>query len=115
MGDSGKENTTSKISLQKGTLNLPGSTATSKKVAEKLLARDLDTNHCFFDATGFHNHLNHHILVAYDLGASPELLEAIYKQEEELQRPIMLQGIEGVIEPGSINEKNWTEFVGDEK
>jgi hypothetical protein len=96
-------------------LNLPGATPASKKAVQELLAKDHDTHHCYFNTIGFHNHLSHHLLAAYDLGASAQLLEAIYDEEAKMQRPIMLDQDEGVLKPGVINESNWTKYLGEEK
>ena len=43
----------------KGLLNLPGSTAESRRTLEDILRRDLDEHHCFYKAPSFHNHLSH--------------------------------------------------------
>lgn len=107
--------TTASVTIQQGILNLPGATPAAKKLVEELLAKDHDTHHCYFRSIGFHNHLSHHILAAYDLGASAELLNAIYKEEEKMQRPILLEGEDDVTKPGEINEGNWTKFLGEQK
>jgi hypothetical protein len=44
---------------KKGQLNLPGSSANSKAVAEELLLKDANVHHCLFRPSGFHNHLSH--------------------------------------------------------
>lgn len=72
-----------------GILHLPSSDgAQAKKALETLLAQDRESHHCFFNPAGFHNHLSHHLLAAYDLGASAELLEAIYENEKANLLPI---------------------------
>lgn len=38
-------------------------------------------NHIFTNNQGFHNHVAHHVLAAYSLGAGPKLLEQIYELE----------------------------------
>jgi len=107
--------------IKPGILNLPGSTLSSKQTVEKLLTKDFDTHHCYFNERGFHNHLSHHILAAYDLGASKELLEAVWKEEEKMQRPILLEGVKdddvkgGVTPVGEIKEGNWREYLGEQK
>lgn len=105
----------STVTLTQGILNLPGSTLASKKVTETLLAKDFDLHHAFFNARGFHNHLSHHMLAAYDLGASAEQLKAIYEDNASYQRPIMLDGVEGILKPGEIDEGNWKKHLGNEK
>ncbi|EJU04191.1 hypothetical protein DACRYDRAFT_20805 [Dacryopinax primogenitus] len=96
-------------SLVRGTVNLPGITFESKALTKKLLERDYVDHHCYFRTNGFHNHLNHHLLAAYDLGAPPALLQAIYDAEASSQRP--LDG-EGTLKDLVIDHKNWTEYVG---
>ena|ERR1700754_1145058 len=103
------------IAIKQGILNLPGATLASKKLVEELLATDHEKHHCYFRSIGFHNHLSHHILAAYDLGASPELLKAIYADEQSIQRPIMLDQDDGVLQPGKITLKNWKEYLGEQK
>jgi hypothetical protein len=109
--------TTAPVTIKPGILSLPGSTHSSKKTLESLLTEDHSKHHCYFRSFGFHNHLSHHILAAYDLGASTELLKAIYAEEAKTQRPIMLDGegdskMDGVVKPGTINEGNWKEYLG---
>ena len=58
------------------------------------------------------------LLAAYDLAASEEVLSAIYKAEAEVQSPInLIDRKEQVTGPpeATITEKNWTEYVGQEK
>jgi len=105
----------STITINTGTLNLPGSTLSSKKTAENLLAKDLDLHNCFFNQKNFHNHLSHHILAAYDLGASADLLKAIYDEEAKKQRPILLDRDESVVIPGEIDRNNWKKYLGNNK
>jgi hypothetical protein len=44
-------------------------------------------HHIFFNDIGFHNHIVHHILTLYGLGASASQIEAHYKRNSEYQRP----------------------------
>jgi hypothetical protein len=103
------------ITIKQGTLNLPGATLASKKVTEELLATDHEKHHCYFRSMGLHNHLSHHILAAYDFGASAELLKAMYANGEWMQRPIMLDQADGVIQPGEITTDNWRKYLGEQK
>ncbi|RYP11776.1 hypothetical protein DL765_007618 [Monosporascus sp. GIB2] len=57
------------------------------KKATELLQKDLETHHVFFNDDGFHNHISHHVLALYGIGASPESLEKGYKANEGYQRP----------------------------
>ena len=105
----------STVVLTSGLLNLPGATHKSKEVAEALLTKDNRVHHSVFSDRGlgsFHNHLSHHILAAYDLGASSDLLNKIYEDEAKIQRPLVISEASGVPQPGSITEENWTQFLG---
>ncbi|KDR77998.1 hypothetical protein GALMADRAFT_155027 [Galerina marginata CBS 339.88] len=93
----------------KGQLNLPGSTYASKKATEELLLKDAEIHHCFFRGTGFHNHLGNHILAAYDLGASAGILEKIYENEAQIQRPRVVEGKSMNI---VIDKENWVQYLG---
>ncbi|KDQ11687.1 hypothetical protein BOTBODRAFT_35116 [Botryobasidium botryosum FD-172 SS1] len=62
---------------------------------------------------GFHNHLNHHLYAAYDLGAPPRVLQAIFDKEKKVQRPIDLGNPDLLPKPGQITEANWTHWLGD--
>lgn len=62
-------------------------TEPAAKKATKLLQKDLETHHVFFNDNGFHNHISHHILALYGTGAPPESMEKGYKVNEGYQRP----------------------------
>ena len=79
----------SSVHIHKGLLNLPGITYESTKVAEDVLTKDHKTNHCYFRPSGFHNHLSHHILAVYDMGATPELIKSVFEDEQKIQRAIV--------------------------
>ncbi|KZT62051.1 hypothetical protein CALCODRAFT_490619 [Calocera cornea HHB12733] len=95
--------------LVRGSVNLPGITFESKALIKKLLEKDYVEHHCCFSPVGLHNHLNHYLLAAYDLGAPPALLQEIYDAEASYQRPI--EG-EGKLNDLEVDRKNWTEHVG---
>ncbi|KAI0917006.1 hypothetical protein AcW2_007254 [Taiwanofungus camphoratus] len=101
-----------------GILNLPGATHESKATAERLLEHDRQRHHCFFGKIGLHNHLSHHLLAAYDLGAPAKLLQAIYDQDAPTQSPIHLANRKDhVVEEQhvTVTSHNWTEYLGKEK
>lgn len=52
------------------------------------------------------------ILAAYDLGASPGLLQKIYDNEASSQRPIVLEEKDKDI---TIDEDSWSQYLGDQK
>lgn len=58
------------------------------------------------------------LLAAYDLGAPPAVLQAIYEEEEKVQSPInLVNRKEKKTAPPevTISDVNWTEYVGQEK
>ncbi|KDQ18174.1 hypothetical protein BOTBODRAFT_104662 [Botryobasidium botryosum FD-172 SS1] len=106
--------TRTSASVSRGQLDLPGASPESKDALRRLLKEDYDTHHCFFNTLGFHNHLNHHLFAAYDLGAPPKLLQAIYDKEARHQRPIDLGKPDISPKPGQVNQNNWTQWLGDQ-
>jgi len=70
--------------------------------------KDAESHHCFFRAAGLHNHLSHHLLAVYDLGASAGLLQKIYKDEATSQRPIILEPKDESI---VVNKDNWIQYL----
>ncbi|KAF8873946.1 hypothetical protein BD779DRAFT_1664309 [Infundibulicybe gibba] len=90
---------------------------TASSTIERLLERDRNDHHCQFGVAKYHNHLSHHLLAAYDLGASASLLEAIYQLHAEKLLPIdTVDRANGIVKrlDLSITESNWTEFLGKE-
>ncbi|KIK64836.1 hypothetical protein GYMLUDRAFT_240783 [Collybiopsis luxurians FD-317 M1] len=96
--------------LRHGVVNLPKPSPASKPLAENLLRKDAQKYHALFRA-GFHNHLSHHILAAYDLGASPSLLQKIFDNEAKIQRSIISEEKENEIR---ITDQSWTRFLGNQ-
>jgi len=86
-------------------VELPGITGDSQRAVVKLLDQNDKKFDIFFNDKGFHNHCVHHLLAAYSLGASPQLLEAIYKKFEEYLRPRLPSKVK-------ITKENWTEHLG---
>ncbi|KAI0086580.1 hypothetical protein BDY19DRAFT_894614 [Irpex rosettiformis] len=99
--------------IHQGILNFPGATPESKAAAERLLEADRLKHHCFWGKSRFHNHLSHHILATYDLGASAKQLQAIYDAEKDGLDDINLAAVEE--QHVNMTSNNWTEFLGEEK
>jgi hypothetical protein len=59
----------------------------SAQKASELLQENHDSFHIFFNKSGFHNHIAHHILTIYALGASPATLQRHYDANKTYQRP----------------------------
>jgi len=58
------------------------------------------------------------LLAAYDLGAPAKLLQAIYDEEQKMQRPVDLGNKETSIEDVSLSDitkENWQTFLGQER
>ncbi|GJE96190.1 questin oxidase family protein [Phanerochaete sordida] len=103
---------------KQGLVNFAGATPESKATIERLLEEDRQKHHCFWGRVGFHNHLSHHLLAAYDFGASAKQLQAIYDAELDELDPIHLadRATKTVEEQHvTITAENWTEYLGQEK
>lgn len=62
------------------------SDAATKKASE-LLQQNHDQHHIFFNSSGFHNHIAHHLLTIWALNASPDDLQRGYDTNRSYQRP----------------------------
>ncbi|KAL1644420.1 hypothetical protein SLS58_004334 [Diplodia intermedia] len=56
------------------------------KVSE-LLQENHEKHHIYFNNDGFHNHIVHHLLTLYALGATPSAIQAAYDANKTYQRP----------------------------
>jgi len=99
--------------FHRGLLNLPGASPASKDLLQRFIEEDFTSHHCYLTPRGFHNHLTHHLFAAYDLGAPPRVLQAIFDKEKKVQRPIDLGNPNLLPEPGQITGANWTQWLGD--
>ncbi|RWA04879.1 hypothetical protein EKO27_g10227 [Xylaria grammica] len=61
--------------------------AAAKKVTE-LLQQDLEKHHCFFNNLGYHNHISHHLLALYGIGAPPDAIQKGYDDNANYQRSV---------------------------
>ncbi|KAG0342467.1 hypothetical protein BG000_004487 [Podila horticola] len=86
-------------------LAFPGITKKARETVAELLEENHIKHHCFFNDSGFHNHLVHAVLANYALGASPERLRAIYKSHAVDQRPI------GAVQK-AFTHVNWKSELG---
>ncbi|KAI9778526.1 MAG: hypothetical protein M1839_008057 [Geoglossum umbratile] len=81
--------TATKIHLtpsEAGMFHVPGITAESAAKASEVLQKNHEENHIFFNDEQFHNHIVHHILTIYALGASPEAIQTHYDDNKTYQR-----------------------------
>ncbi|KAF7325074.1 hypothetical protein MKEN_00550100 [Mycena kentingensis (nom. inval.)] len=97
--------------LKQGLVNLPGSTPHSAALTAKLLHKSFETHHCFFNDEFFHDHLSHHILSLYDLGASAEAIQKTYDFHSSYLRPLFHGNKEQKV--GRVTEANWHETLGE--
>ncbi|KAG5977438.1 hypothetical protein E4U55_006751 [Claviceps digitariae] len=58
---------------------------TAAKVT-KLLQDDFEKHHVFFNSSGFHDHITHHLLSLYGTGAPVSALQAAYDANESYQK-----------------------------
>ncbi|GAA6022709.1 hypothetical protein JCM10207_008073 [Rhodosporidiobolus poonsookiae] len=89
---------------------LGGITAESRDTVRRCLEENHVHAHTFFNDKGFHNHCAHHLLAAYSMGATPQLLEEILSLHHETAFKPMPDMV-----PMEITEANWTEHLGDER
>lgn len=87
---------------------LPGRTPESTQTLLRLLHHNKEHYHIFFNDLQFHNHVTHHILAEYALGASSDLLIAAYKVSEKIQKAAFPS-------PGKITHDNYADHIGEEK
>ncbi|VDB87475.1 unnamed protein product [Peniophora sp. CBMAI 1063] len=101
--------------IAKDVLTVPGATPASTDLAERLLEQDREEHHCYFGPVPFHNHLSHHILAAYDLGAPPALLQTIYDDEAAEVYDIYTKNMktrEVEKQDVKITKDNWVDYLG---
>lgn len=77
-----------------------------------MLTRD-QNHHIFSSESGFHNHIVHHLLTLYGLGAPAEIIEKRYKENANYQRPA-IQSKERTLEDLS-NPENFKKYLNKEK
>jgi hypothetical protein len=61
--------------------------AESAKKTTDLLQVNHEKHHIFFNKSGFHNHIAHHLLTLFALGATPEEIQQGYDTNVSYQRP----------------------------
>ncbi|KAJ2681752.1 hypothetical protein H4R19_007271, partial [Coemansia spiralis] len=88
-------------------LLLPGIDATTLHAATRLCARDYLEHHAYFNDRGFHNHLNHHLLAVFTMGASAERLQTVFDQNKQ-----MVRSRDAYSDSVDINADNYMEHFG---
>ncbi|KAK0187303.1 hypothetical protein F5146DRAFT_1124013 [Armillaria mellea] len=85
---------------------LPGADADSTRALQSVLRENNDKWHIFFNDREFHNHISHHVLAVWALGASKEIIEAVYREDTPIQRP-------AIKPPAPISSANFNAHLGD--
>jgi hypothetical protein len=67
---------------------LPGITDDAREALAQCLEDNHKHHHIFFNNKGFHNHLTHHLLAAFALGASADRIRAIHAYQSRRQLPM---------------------------
>jgi hypothetical protein len=70
-------------------------------------------HHVFFNNSGFHNHLVHHTLTLYGLGAPAALIEKHYKLNTSYQRP--QYPVEQSTVQDMTNPEHFKKYLGKDK
>ncbi|KAL2062642.1 hypothetical protein VTL71DRAFT_5714 [Oculimacula yallundae] len=85
---------------------------TAAKVSE-LLQENHEKHHIFFNDEGFHNHIVHHLLTLYGVGASESVIEKHYQNNASYQRPPL--PVEERVVQDMSDQKHFQEYLGNEK
>ncbi|KAG1750463.1 uncharacterized protein EDB91DRAFT_1217151 [Suillus paluster] len=85
----------------------PGASAEAVAALRYVLTDNHTKYHIFHNHLRYHNHITHHALALYAMGASGSLIEQFYKQESASQRP-------AIEPPEAITEENFIEHLGDD-
>jgi len=108
--------TGSKVHLeasQKPQFYVKGLKAESAEKASQLLQVNHEKHHIFFNQSGFHNHIAHHLLTLFALNASPEELQKAYDANVSYQRPS--EPLEKAIVNDMHKPKRFKSYLGQEK
>ncbi|KAK4657306.1 hypothetical protein QC762_211830 [Podospora pseudocomata] len=76
----------------------------------ELLQQDMENHHVFFNQSGFHNHIPHHLLALYGTGAGPSHLQSAYDTNASYQRPVL-----PVHKSVTLTPETLTEYYGKEE
>lgn len=92
---------------------LPDIQEESAKKASELLQENHDNHHIFFNQSGFHNHIAHHLLTVYALRATPDQIQKHYDENKHYQRAP--QPLKDSIVQDMSDPKHFQQFLGKEK
>ncbi|CRG87360.1 hypothetical protein PISL3812_04377 [Talaromyces islandicus] len=105
--------TTIKLSLADAGVFSSGAREDSAKLASELLQEDMQVHHIFFNKSRFHNHIVHHLLTLFALGASPQDIQAAYDRGHSYQRPSY--PVENDVVHSIIEKGNFKDYLGIEE
>lgn len=88
-------------------------TQDSATKASELLQENHEQHHIFFNNSGFHNHIAHHLLTVYALAATPSQIQKHYDDNKTYQRPP--QPIESAIMERMEDPSQFHKFLGNER
>lgn len=91
----------------------PGILQESSNTVSELLQKNHDTHHIFFNSSGFHNHISHHLLTIWALRAEPGEIQKAYNDNVGYQRP--LKPLDGAILTELHNLEKFSSCLGKEK
>ncbi|KAI7833103.1 hypothetical protein BX661DRAFT_169611 [Kickxella alabastrina] len=91
-------------------LALPGIDTITRREAARLCARDFLENHAFFNDIQYHNHLIHHVLANFSMGASAKRLQEVFDLNNPGQRPAI-----GQCEDTTVTSDNFDRYLSQEK
>jgi Questin oxidase-like len=96
-----------------GVFHGPVVNSESAKAASRVLQENHDRYHIFFNPDGFHNHIAHHVLTIYALGATEQEIQKAYDINKDYQRP------QNPVEEGVVEEMtdraHFARYLGQEK
>ncbi|QDS68659.1 hypothetical protein FKW77_001977 [Venturia effusa] len=75
--------------------------------ASELLQENHEKHHVFFNRAGFHNHIVHHLLTLYAIGATPDEIQKQYDQNKSYQRaplPVKAEDVEALHDPAQFKK-----------
>ncbi|RMZ90050.1 hypothetical protein DV736_g2717, partial [Chaetothyriales sp. CBS 134916] len=96
-----------------GIYHVPDITSQSAKVATQLLQDNHEKHHIYFNHEGFHNHIAHHLLALFALGATPKELQRGYDNNKGYQRSLF-RVKEGIVKD-MANPDSFKTYLGKEQ
>lgn len=93
---------------------MPNLTEASAQKTTQLLQENHEKHHIFFNTKGFHNHIAHHLLTVFALGASPEQIQRHYDSNASYQRPPVAIHRD-LIDHKLGDPQEFRKYLGDEK